>query len=723
MDATRYDQVDDIVDAILDRLGNDITVGTPLGIGKPNHILNELVERAVENPEIDLDIWTALSLLKPEPDSELERRLVEPIADRLFDGYPNLTYTQLLLSEDLPENIEVHEFYSAPGQYASNPTAQQRHHNVNYTHALRAFRNANPNLLLQQVGIGEIDGETHYNIASNTDLTNDLIESMQAAREAGERDVMIVGQVNRNMPFLHGDAPVPATDFDAVLDDEFYDFPLFAPPNESVSLADQAIGLRVSTLFEDGGTLQIGIGSLGDAIGHATVLRHTDNERYREIIEALDVPEQSGETVEKLGGLDSFDEGLYGSTEMFVEAFLELYDAGVLSRKVYDDEAIQHLANQGHFEDGIDVGALDALASMGVIGEQLDAEDVAYLQDWGLLDDDVTEADGTLVVDGEEIPAELSDSRTREVIAESALGDEPENGRILHGGFFMGSNDFYEGLRDLEENEREKIAMTSVQFTNQLYGDEKLKRLQRQDARFVNTGMKATVHGSVASDGLADGRVISGVGGQFNFVNQAHELEGGRSILMIRATRPNGNGFDSNVVYNYGHLTIPRHLRDIVVTEYGIANLRGKSDAEVIAEMIKIADSRHQDKLVEQAKAAGKLPQDWDVPQQYRNNYPERIDNALGPYREAGDLPTFPFGTALTDEEIALAGSLESFQQSVTGGGRLPDISLRNIPTALAVPSEADPYVQRMGLNSTDSLKEHVLKRIVALALAEEGHI
>jgi len=721
--ATTYEDVEAIVDAILDRLGNEIVVGSPLGIGKPNHILNELVERALEDPDIDLEIWTALSLSKPEPESELERRLVEPIAERVFGSYPNLTYAKLLEKEELPENIDVHEFYYAPGQYTNNPTAQQNYHSVNYTHALRTFRNADPNLLLQQVGIGEIDGETHYNIATNTDLTNDLIDSMQKARESGERDTMIVGQVNREMPFMYGDAPLPADDFDAVLDDEAYDFPLFAPPNEPVSLAEQAIGLRVSSLFKDGGTLQIGIGSLGDAIGWATELRQTENDAYRELIDALDVIEQSGGLVEELGGLGEFEEGLYGSTEMFVEAFLELYEAGVLSREVYDDPEIQRLDNDGHFEDGIDLDTLDKLQSAGAIGEKLDEADVAYLKEWGIFTDDVAYDDGTLTVDGEDIPADLSDDDAREAVSARVLGDSLENGHVLHGGFFMGSTDFYEGLRQLDETRRKKLAMTSVQFTNALYGSEELKRLQRNDARFVNTGMKATVTGGVASDGLADGRVISGVGGQFNFVNQAQELDGGRSILMIRAVRQGSDGPESNIVWNYGHITVPRHLRDIIVTEYGVADLRGKSDAEVIAEMIKVADSRFQKKLTKKAKEAGKLPQDWEVPEQYQNNYPKTIEDVLSPFRREGIIPKFPYGIDLTDEELHLAAALENLQAAVQGDGRLPDISLDGIRTALRPPEEAMPYLERMGLDSPRGPKEFAYQRAVVLALAESEFI
>ena len=120
--------------------------------------------------------------------------------------------------------------------------------------------------------------------------------------------------------------------------------------------------------------------------------------------------------------------------------------------------------------------------------------------------------------------------------------------------------------------------------------------------------MMATLGGAVVSDGLADGRVVSGVGGQFNFVAQAHALPGGRSIIAVRATRASGGRVESNIRWNYGHVTIPRHLRDVVLTEYGIADIRGKSDAEVAAAMLAIADSRFQPALLAEAQRAGKLP-------------------------------------------------------------------------------------------------------------------
>src|SRR4029079_1464675 len=156
-----------------------------------------------------------------------------------------------------------------------------------------------------------------------------------------------------------------------------------------------------------------------------------------------------------------------------------------------------------------------------------------------------------------------------------------------------------------------RIQMMPVSFTNQLYGDEDTKRRARIDARFVNNAMMATLMGSAVSDGLEDGQVVSGVGGQYNFVAQAFALAGARSILALEATRQAATAL-SNIHWNYGHVTIPRHLRDIVVTEYGVADTRGKSDAEVIAAMLAVTDSRFQAELMRQAKDAGKLPKHFE---------------------------------------------------------------------------------------------------------------
>ena len=109
--------------------------------------------------------------------------------------------------------------------------------------------------------------------------------------------------------------------------------------------------------------------------------------------------------------------------------------------------------------------------------------------------------------------------------------------------------------------------------------------------------MMATALGAAVSDALEDGRVVSGVGGQYNFVALAQALDGARSILMLRATRIEGGRARSNIRWAYGHTTIPRHLRDIFITEYGIADLRGKTDRECVLAMLAIADARYTTSL------------------------------------------------------------------------------------------------------------------------------
>src|SRR3546814_8661764 len=73
-----------------------------------------------------------------------------------------------------------------------------------------------------------------------------------------------------------------------------------------VADADYAIGLYASTLVRDGGSLQIGIGALSDALTHALVLRHTRNDTYRALIKALWPEVESSPIVCHWGGLGPF---------------------------------------------------------------------------------------------------------------------------------------------------------------------------------------------------------------------------------------------------------------------------------------------------------------------------------------------------------------------------------------------------------------------------------
>jgi len=284
----------------------------------------------------------------------------------------------------------------------------------------------------------------------------------------------------------------------------------------------------------------------------------------------------------------------------------------------------------------------------------------------------------------------------------------------LHAAFFLGPKSFYRALREMPPDRLERIRMMPVSFTNALYGDEDRKRRGRPKARFVNNAMMVTLLGEAVSDGLSNGQVVSGVGGQYDFVAQAFALEGARSILTVEATRHSGKRLESNIRWSYDHTTIPRHLRDIVVTEYGVAELRGKSDAEMIAAMLCVADSRFQDDLMRQAKDAGKLPQAYDIPQAFRDNTPERIARALAPLRDKSVLPQFPFGTDFTGVEQRLIPALQRLKEVSASPAALLALGWRGLSADDADDAEC---LARMKLNAPATLRERVHRLLLRGAL------
>jgi hypothetical protein len=201
----------------------------------------------------------------------------------------------------------------------------------------------------------------------------------------------------------------------------------------------------------------------------------------------------------------------------------------------------------------------------------------------------------------------------------------------------------------------------------------------------------------------------------------AHAMQEARSILCVRATRSAKVVVSSNIVWSYGHVTVPRHLRDIAVTEYGIADLRGRTDREVVEALVGIMDSRFQQTFVNDAKRAGKLPKDWVVPEAARANTPEHLSNKLAPWRQRGLFPELPFGTDFTAEEIALAKALRSLQaatQSWPGRVRAVVEALMHGSATPAV----QPHLARMGLERADSLSQTVQRRLLTAALRKILH-
>ena len=507
-----------------------IRLALPLGLGKPLTLLDALVRGARNEPERKLSIFTALTLERPALSSEMEQRFLEPALDRLFGAYPGPLYARMLREGTLPSNVTVSEFFLFAGRWLGVDAIQQAYIAANYTHARDFLLDRQPNVLLQLVA--KKDGQ--FSLSSNTDISADLF----AFRAAGKVDFQVAFEVHPEMPFMQGDGAVlNANEADHVLHGT-PDYNLFSAVRRPVDDAAHAIGLHVSGLIKDGGTLQIGIGGIGDAVAHALILR--DEGKMQTI--QLYCPFPQGDRHDA-----PFQEGLYAVTEMLVGGLLALFEAGIIRREV--------------------------------------------------------------------------------------------DGAVIDAGFFVETRDFYKRLRCLPEDQRAKIAMRPVSFTNSLYGDEEAKRAARVNARFVNGAMQVNLLGDVMSDTLGDGQVVSGVGGQFNFVEQAFALEGGRSVITLPAWRMTGGTPCSNIRWTLDTVTVPRHMRDVVVTEYGAADLRGLSDAQVIAALLNITDSRFQSKLMEQAKTVGKLPDNHEIPEAHRENYPQRVRAWIEGHRAV--LPTF----------------------------------------------------------------------------------
>ncbi len=691
-------------------------IATPLGIGKPNQLLNAFYERACSDPGLELKIMTGLSLEKPQGANDLERRFLTPWVERCYADYPEFDYVKALRSGALPSNIEIHEFYFSPGRFLGVDLAQQGYVSSNYTHIARDLMAHGVNVLAQMVSKKDLEHDAHFSLSSNPDITLELAPMMRN-KERNGTPVAIVGQVNKKLPFMYRDAVVAREYFDFIIDHPVLEFEPFALPNAPIETADHLIGLYSSALISDSGTLQVGIGSLADAVTHAIELRHCSNAQYKRTLSCLGAFQRFSSIIETLGDTGAFEKGLYCATEMFSYGLLRLYQVGVVNRKVYDHVAIQRLLNEGRIEEVLGPKTLDVLLEKHIIASQLNPEDFNLLQRFGILRSDVQYRSGCIYrKDGEPIRADLRDPGSRQWILEHALGNRLSDGTLMHGAFFLGPKRFYETLRNMGEEELSAFCMTSVNNINDLYGNQALAAVQRTKARFINAAMKMTLNGAAVSDALEDGQVVSGVGGQYNFVAMAHELPDARSILVLRSTRYGKRGVESNILWSYGHVTVPRHLRDIVVTEYGIADLRGRSDKDVIAAMLNITDSRFQGALLRKAKGSGKLPKHYQIPAQHRNNTPERLQDLRRILQQEGSFPLFPYGTDLAEDEVTLLEVLRRLKRTTSTESGLLQAFFKAL-TCVGTPPDSSLYLKRLGLDDPRSWRDRVNARLVVSEL------
>lgn len=120
----------------------------------------------------------------------------------------------------------------------------------------------------------------------------------------------------------------------------------------------------------------------------------------------------------------------------------------------------------------------------------------------------------------------------------------------------------------------------------------------------INSAIAVDLTGQIAAESLGPA-MVSGSGGQLAFATGASLSKGGRSIVALAATAKDGKvsrivpGLERGTI-----VTVPRTLADIVVTEYGVARLKGKTQRQRAQELIAVA---HPDFRAELKRQADKL--------------------------------------------------------------------------------------------------------------------
>lgn len=293
--------------AILDRVGNDVRIAVPIGIGKPVALLDALYRCAQADPSLKLSIFTGLTLTAPRAKSLLEARFVGPLLERELGSYRPPLYAAAQRANALPPNVIVHEFFLQAGVWTRNGTAQRNYVSLNYAHVAQHLQRAETNVLAQAVAPAP-DSTDHVSLSANTDVALDMMDYVTERRAAG-LPIAVACEVQPQLPYMRGDAELKLEDFDVCLR-ETQPPDLFSVPKQPVSLEEYAMALHAATLVKDGGTLQIGIGTFSDALTHALILRHHQNETFREMLARLGTP------LHPQAELTQFKNGLYGCTEL-----------------------------------------------------------------------------------------------------------------------------------------------------------------------------------------------------------------------------------------------------------------------------------------------------------------------------------------------------------------------------------------------------------------------
>jgi acyl-CoA hydrolase len=122
----------------------------------------------------------------------------------------------------------------------------------------------------------------------------------------------------------------------------------------------------------------------------------------------------------------------------------------------------------------------------------------------------------------------------------------------------------------------------------------------------INATTEVDLMGQAASEAMA-GRYWSSSGGQADFARGTMYSPGGKGFLVLHSTTGDGRGRIRSILTPGSVVTTDKNDVDHVVTEYGVAELRGASLSERARRLIAIAHPDHRDELRFNARKAGLL--------------------------------------------------------------------------------------------------------------------
>jgi acyl-CoA hydrolase len=125
---------------------------------------------------------------------------------------------------------------------------------------------------------------------------------------------------------------------------------------------------------------------------------------------------------------------------------------------------------------------------------------------------------------------------------------------------------------------------------DELHDGGRLARTSRFTA--INTAVQVGLDGAVNVE-RTGGRLVAGVGGHADYCAMASQSDGGLSIIALRSTHRGR----STIVVRPEVVSTPRTDVHVVVTEHGVAHLRGATEAQRRERLLAVADPQHVEEL------------------------------------------------------------------------------------------------------------------------------